>query len=495
MSIRFRLAICYGGLFALVLVAIGLLAYALHARSLYGDLDRALVTSAGHTAAEVASSRADPDLVEGHGGFEVILVLYTQDGSLRKSSAESGTLPPFDPRAALSAPAGPAYDALAGFIPLNSYTAQPLGGDFALVTMHEQRWRIYVLPLRQSGSGTLSGYVAALTPLGAADASVQTFGAMLLALETGGLAMAVAGSWIVSSRALRPVTRMGQTARTIARSRDFSRRIETPPHQDELGGLAATLNEMLTNLESAYRFQQRFVADASHELRAPLTAIQANLELLQRHPEMTEADRGEALTEAARESTRLTRMVADLLALARADAGIPLRLSLVDLDAIVLEAFSSARQLARGQTLMLDSFEPVQVRGDEDRLKQLLLILLDNALKYTPSSGAVTVGLRCEGDEAEIVVRDTGVGIPQADLPHVLERFYRADPARSRDPGGTGLGLSIADWIVRQHGGRIAIASSIGEGSTVTVRLPAASALSDGAPRGARTVAPGIALD
>ena len=471
MSIRLRLALCYGGLFALVLTLLGLLAYGLHARSLYGDLDRALLTSAGHTAAEMAASQADPELIEGHGGFEVILALYGPDGALRKSSAEGSALPTLNPAQALRAPAGPAYNTLAGWITFGaSDGASPSGGAFGVLTTPEQRWRVYVLPLWQAGAP--DGYVVALTPLGAADASVQNFGLMLLGLGAGGLAIALVGSWIVSSRALRPVAQMGQTARTIARSRDFSHRIATPRRHDELGGLAATLNEMLGSLESAYRFQQRFVADASHELRAPLTAIQANLELLQRHPEMTEADRGEALAEATHESTRLTRLVADLLALARADAGVPLRRSQVDLDALVLDVFGSVRQLAHGQTLTLDPFEPVQVRGDEDRLKQLLLIVLDNALKYTPSGGAVTLGLRRDGDDALLSVRDTGVGVPAAALPHLFERFYRADPARRRDPGGTGLGLSIAESIARQHGGHIAITSRLGEGTTVTVRLP-----------------------
>jgi signal transduction histidine kinase len=474
-SIRLRLALSYGGLFALVLLTLGLLAYGLHTRSLYGDLDRALVTSAGHTATELASSQGDPDLIEGHGGYEVILALYNPDGTLRKTSAEAGTFPGINPRVAVATPAGPAYDTLTGLIPVNTgEAAHPLGGAFALVTTREQRWRVYIVPVSQSGA--LKGYVAALTPLGAADASVRTFGISALTLGMAGFMIALVGSWIVASRALRPVTTMSKTARAIARSRDFSQRIEAPLYQDELGGLAMTLNEMLGSLEGAYRFQQRFVSDASHELRAPLTAIQANLELLQRHPEMTEADQSEALTEASRESTRLTRLVADLLALARADVGIPLRRARVDLDAIVLDAFGSARQLAQGQTLTLNPFEPVQICGDADRLKQLTLILLDNALKYTPPYGEVSVGLRRDGDEANLMVRDTGVGISADDLPHVFERFYRADRARSRDPGGTGLGLSIADWIVQQHGGRIDIDSDVGEGTTVTVRLAVVTA-------------------
>jgi signal transduction histidine kinase len=189
---------------------------------------------------------------------------------------------------------------------------------------------------------------------------------------------------------------------------------------------------------------------------------------------MSEADRVEALAEAERESSRLSRLVADLLALARADAGVPLKHAQVDLDSVVLETVDSTRALARDHVITFDAFVPIQIQGDVDRLKQMLMILLDNALKYTPAGGGVAVGLRRQGDEAEVMVRDSGVGIAAQDLPHVFERFYRADPGRSRDPGGTGLGLPIAQWIVYQHGGRIDIASTPGEGTTVTVRMPCA---------------------
>jgi signal transduction histidine kinase len=168
----------------------------------------------------------------------------------------------------------------------------------------------------------------------------------------------------------------------------------------------------------------------------------------------------------------MARMVADLLTLARADAGIALKRQLVELDAVVLEAFHAARQLAHGQELTLAPFEPVSVDGDEDRLKQLLLILLDNAIKYTPEQGEVTLGLQRTETGAEIVVSDTGVGIAAADLPHIFERFYRADPARNRCSGGSGLGLSIARWIVEQHQGRISVQSQPGQGTAFTVQLP-----------------------
>jgi two-component system OmpR family sensor kinase len=170
----------------------------------------------------------------------------------------------------------------------------------------------------------------------------------------------------------------------------------------------------------------------------------------------------------------MARLVSELLALARADAGVPLTVRPVDLDNVVLETFQQARQLASGQRLVLDAIEPVSLRGDEDRLRQLLLILLDNALKYTPAGGEVRLRMTRTPGHAEMTVRDSGAGIPADALPHVFERFYRADSARSPDPGGSGLGLAIAQVIARQHGGDIAIRSQPGQGTEVTVRLPQA---------------------
>jgi two-component system OmpR family sensor kinase len=471
MSIRLRLALCYGALFAVILPLMTVLSYAIHARGQYDDLDRTLVASAGHAVAETSVSASGPHLVQGRGSLEIVLRLYRADGVLQESTPGTGTLPSVDPRAILRAPAGPAYDALVQLVP--SFTgASPasLGGAFGLLTTPAQRWRVYVLPIHSAGTSV--GYIEALTPLGRLDASIQTFRIMLPMLGLASLVVALLGSWAIAGNALRPIARMTRTAQTITLSRDLSRRIETPAHRDELARLATIFNEMLASIESSYLAQQRFVSDASHELRAPLTAIQGNLELLNRHKAMPETEREEALAEMTRETERLTRLVADLLALARADAGVPLKHRLIDLDEVVLDSFRSARQLARGQTLVLDPFEPIQVNGDEDRLTQLLLILIDNALKYTPEGGRVTVGLRLDDVGVELLVRDTGVGIAPADVPHVFERFYRADPGRSRDPGGTGLGLPITQWIVEQHGGTITLESQPGHGTLVSVLLP-----------------------
>jgi len=471
MSIRLRLALCYGALFAVIIPLLTFLSYAIHARGQYDDLDRALVVSAGHAAAEAAASSSGPHLFQGRGDLEIALRLYSSNGILEESSLGTEALPSVDPRVVLRAPAGPAYDALAQLVPpLLTLSPSPAGGAFGLLVTPAQRWRLYVLPLY--GTGRSSGSIEALTPLGRVDASIRAFQLTLPVLGLMSLLVALVGSWAIAGNALRPIAKMIQTAQSIALSRDLSRRVETSAHQDELARLAVTFNEMLSNIETAYQAQQRFVSDASHELRAPLTAIQGNLELLSRHWEMPEAERKEALTEIERESTRLSRLVADLLVLARADAGVSLKRCSADLDAVVLEAFREARHLAQGQALTLDPFEPARVEGDEDRLKQLFLILLDNALKYTPPTGRVTLGLHRRESDIVIVVRDTGVGIPPEDLPHVFERFYRADPARSRDPVGTGLGLPIARWIVEQHDGALTLESQLGQGTTVTVHLP-----------------------
>jgi signal transduction histidine kinase len=459
-------------LFALILPLVFVLSYAIHSRGQYDDLDRTLIVSAEHAAAEVAVSPDGPHLIQGGGGFEIALRLYTPTGLLQERTAGTEQLPSVDPRTVLRTPAGPAFDAVTSLIPSLATTAPvtpDAGSAFGLLTTSTQRWRVYVLPFHTANS---SGYIEALTPLGRVDAAMQAFRLTLPILGLASLVVALLLSWAIAGNALRPIASMIETAQGIALSRDLSHRVQAPSHPDELGKLANTFNQMLESIESAYRAQQRFVADASHELRAPLTAISGNLELLHRHPTMSEAERAEALGEMTREADRLTRLVADLLALARADAGVPLKAHLVDLDALVLDAFRCARQLAHSQTLILDPFDLVQVTGDEDRLKQLLLILLDNALKYTPPGGQVILGLDYDATGVTIQVRDTGVGIASEDVPHVFERFYRADPGRSCDPGGTGLGLPIAQWIVEQHGGTITLISQSGKGTCVTVRLP-----------------------
>ena len=223
-------------------------------------------------------------------------------------------------------------------------------------------------------------------------------------------------------------------------------------------------------LRALHEAQGRFVSDASHELRAPLTAIRGNIQLVRRHPEMSEEERDAALFEAARGTERLGRLVTDLLALAKGD-GTALHVGRVALDELILEAVAEAQHFRSGVSLEADSLEPCLMEGDRERLRQLLIILLDNALKYTPLGGRVTAALHCTAREAEIRISDTGVGISEEALARVFERFYRA-VSSEYDPGGTGLGLPIARQITLAHGGSIWLESESGIGTTAVVRLP-----------------------
>ncbi|QIA26760.1 HAMP domain-containing histidine kinase [Thermaerobacter sp. PB12/4term] len=463
----------FGAVMAVVVLVGSMASYAFHARAHYEAIDRALITAAAATAADPAAS-AHLGHLAGQQGVALAVRLYARDGQLLQRSPDD-VAPPVNPQAVLDRPEGPAYGFVPALAPSIVEVPRSTAGAFATIHDGRQRWRVFVHPVERGGdpTGAGPGFVVTLSPLGGLDASMADFRVLLTGLGALGLVVAGAGSWAVAGSALRPVARLTETARAIASSRDLSRRVQATG-RDELAMLAATFNQMLDSIETAYRLQQRFVADASHELRAPLTAILGNLDLLRRRPDLPPEEQAQALEEARNEAERLSRLVADLLSLARADAGVPLVIKPVDVDAVVLEAFQEARRLVRGQELVLDPLEPVRVPGDRDRIKQLLLILLDNAIKYTPAGGRITLGLQAAGDGgAVLTVADTGVGIPPADLPHVFERFYRADPARSRDPGGTGLGLPIARWIVEQHQGQITIDSAPGRGTTVTVRLPA----------------------
>jgi signal transduction histidine kinase len=231
---------------------------------------------------------------------------------------------------------------------------------------------------------------------------------------------------------------------------------------------------MIARLEDAFRRQRQFTADASHELRTPLTAVKGQVEVALTRPREPDAYR-EVLQNVNEEVDRLIRLVGSLLTLARADAGqIPLTLEGVDVPDLVAAAVEQVRPGAqqRDIELVLAPGAPVALRADEDLLLQLLLNLLDNAIKYTPSGSRVTAGWSTDSTRVELWVRDTGAGITPEHLAHIFDRFYRVDQARSRAEGGAGLGLSICRWIAEAHGGSISVESTPGQGSTFTVRLP-----------------------
>ena len=291
-----------------------------------------------------------------------------------------------------------------------------------------------------------------------------------LTLLAAGLA-----AWLSTRQALRPLDNVTKTALQITRADDLSRRIPYQgPRGDEVGQLIHAFNQTLSRLENLFHTQRRFIADVGHELRTPLTVIKGNVGLMRKFREFDE----ESLLTIEDEVDRLTRMVGDLLLLAQAESGkIPLALEVVEMDTLLLDVMNQMQVLARDRLhLRLGDIDQVLVCGDRDRLKQVMVNLVGNAINYTPPGGEVVVGLGKTAEMGQLTVTDTGAGIPAEDLPHIFERFYRGEKARTRQRAGKGygLGLSIAYWIVRNHGGRIEVTSTVGKGSTFCVWLPLA---------------------
>lgn len=283
------------------------------------------------------------------------------------------------------------------------------------------------------------------------------------------LILALISGALLIRRALSPVRRITATARTIESSSDLSRRVGYRGPRDEIGQLANTFDRMIERLEKALQTQKNFIADASHELRSPLTVIQGNLDLLKRN--LKEEDRRESLKALEAETSRMSKVVSDLLVLAELDSGQPERQDSVSLREMLQDAQARARQLAGNRQVVVERQEDLWVKGNADKLEQVLSNLVDNALKYTPDGGTITLSLFRNGDWACLAVADTGMGISADDLPHIFDRFYRVDKARSKASGGTGLGLAIVKGIVERHGGRVTVTSEPGKGSTFTVWL------------------------
>jgi signal transduction histidine kinase len=287
-----------------------------------------------------------------------------------------------------------------------------------------------------------------------------------------GVIMAGVASSFTVGRALMPLKSIVETAEHINRADDLSRRIPSQDaDEDEIGGLIKTFNQTLERLEMLFMSQQRFLTDVSHELRTPLTVIKGNVDLMRR---MKQLD-AESLTSIDQEAGRLTRLVGGLLMLAQAESGkLPLTLRPVELDLLLTEVFQEMHILAGGKVRVhLNEIDQLMVNGDRDRLKQVLINLVANAIQYTPQNGDVFLSLSKVGDQARILCQDSGPGIPAEDLPHIFERFYRAEKSRTRGKStGFGLGLSIAKWIVEHHGGRIEVNSKEGQGTTFAIWLP-----------------------
>ncbi|MCS6860608.1 MAG: ATP-binding protein [Abditibacteriales bacterium] len=368
---------------------------------------------------------------------------------------------------------------------------------FETVTnLGEHPVRIVTVPV-QMGS-KVPYLVQAGASLEGVDATLQRASAILLVLTPSVLLVGLLGGWLLVGRALKPVDEMTRAALEIESS-SLDRRIVPPRTDDEIGRLAAAFNEMIARLDRSFRQIQQFTADASHELKTPLTTMRGEAEVALMS-DLTPEEYRKVLRSIIEEVERMSAIVENLLLLARADANaVQLKREAVALHDIVMTVYEQMEAIARrkGVSLELEEIDEATVEGDPLWLQQIVTNLLNNAIKYTPEGGKVSVTLKGEvkgegrrrqageNDDFPLLpltsshfpfvvlsVSDTGVGIPPEHLPHIFDRFYRVDAGRSRDAGGSGLGLNIVKWAVEAHGGTIAVESEVGKGTTFTVRLP-----------------------
>jgi heavy metal sensor kinase len=456
LAIRWRLTLWNTLALAVMLACFAALVYGLLRHALYEQTDRALQAGfrllRGDSRVETAAGERLLYWIEEYKEHQnLFCVVYAADGTLHART---------EGLAAVSVPPPPAAGSADGWV----YDERLPGIG---------RQRVMAQRMRLGGRDFI---VMLLAPLEAVDRELDLVRGVLLAaglvtvLLSGGLAYALA------RKALAPVDQLRRAADAVTADR-LDRRLAVTGPDDELGRLTRTINGMLARLERSFAEIRRFTADASHELRTPLTVLRTEVEVALSRP-TSAAGVQQLLGNILEELVRMSRLTDQLLTLSRRDAGVDhFTLAPVDLCVLVSGVVEALRPLAESRCveLRLDG-SPVQVAGDEGRLRQVFINLLDNALKYTPVGGTVTVGVRRVDQSGVVTVADTGIGIAPEHLPHVFDRFYRVDKARTRAEGGTGLGLSIAQSIVLAHGGRIEMTSEVGRGTVGTVVLPQSSA-------------------
>ena len=452
MSLRLRLTMLYATLMGAILFVMGMALLRVVSILLLNQIDDHLETIHGSIVENITASslgKMEVNFEDIELGSDVYVQVWSVVGELQSSfgNFENFENKPFDPN--------------------SLRITHPIYRN-----LNTEDWRVRVLsiPLEQRG------HIIAVLQIASDLRVFDEIRANLLDVISIIWIVAVLFSgvivWLTLGQSLKPLDAITKTAEQINRADDLSRRIPYyGPAHNEIGNLVGSFNQTLERLETLFTSQQRLLADVSHELRTPLTVIKGNADLMRR---MNSLDM-ESLTSIDQEAGRLSRLVGGLLLLAQAESGkLALAMQRVELDLLLTEVFQEMIVLAGNRVRVhLNEIDQVYVNGDRDRLKQVLINLVANAIQYTPQGGDIFLSLDTIKEQARIICRDTGPGIPAEDLPHIFERFYRAEKSRTRGKTTSfGLGLSIANWIVERHGGRIEVNSREGVGTTFAIWLP-----------------------
>ena len=462
-SIRSRLTAWYVTLLAIILILFSVLLNYFLAKRLHESVDNSLTVSATVVATSATMRLGNSPLP----GLNQLFEQFMNQGNLNKfyriydGSGNVGSRSK-NISASQFPLSQPAYaDALEG---KNSYDTITVGG--------QQPIRVITMPILFEGK--LINLVQVGTSLEAVQDTLRNLKIFLFTAVPSVLILAALFARFMARRALKPISRIIDTAREIGQGQELSKRIPVLKIKDELGQLALTFNEMMNRLENSFAQMRQFSSDASHELRTPLTVLKGQNELIlskQRKPEEYQ----EVISSNLEEINYMSKVLEDLFVLSKSDENqVNLDYKPVDLRALVEEVCKHAEILAEEKNIkiIIAFLEPIEIKGDEVRLRQMVWNVLQNGIKYTQQGGELKISLQNEGDFALLTIQDTGIGIPEEDLHLIFNRFYRVDKARTRDEGGSGLGLCICRQIAEAHKGKIEVESKLGVGTRFKIRLP-----------------------
>lgn len=447
-SVRARLTLWYSGILAVALIAFTAGLYLLLAQHHYDRLEAGL-----RSAVQVTSLSVRHEIEEHNGKMEGEPSLREVLNTMHQTSFPKQGIAVYEGARLVASKPGER-----GFVP--SLEPAPRYRHVSGSTLVPSVQTLYT--------------VVAAESLAETEADLRDLRNILFTTVPAVLLLATCGAYFLVRKSLAPVVEMSSMVERIESS-NLDRRLPIGNAHDELGYLAATFNNLLSRLQSAFDQQRHFMADASHELRTPISVARTAAQVTLGNPQRSPEEYRDAMTVIEQQMRRLTRLVEDMFLLARADAGVySLQRGKFYLDELLLETRRAASVLAeqKGVTIAAGEFPEALCEGDEELMRRLVLILLDNAVKYTNPGGSVSLSLSRQDEVYGISVTDSGPGIPFEARPHIFERFFRADKARTRVSGGSGLGLSIAQWIAETHGGSVRLMKSDASGSVFTVLIP-----------------------